>query len=208
VSSASTLAPARSSGAAIRLRSQSASGSSQAGSTTSTQAPWKPKVVRRGATIRFSAKDRGTPAGRLRFRCAIDARLLHASCRTCKPFADRARGARRGARRVWRKSPSALERGTSRGREEEELARAWAGSRWPNSGCAPFAGIRCRDNPDRGSRRYWKRRSRQPVPSIREGLGTSVAAIELERPRSVARSNIPNRASSMSSYPRLKFRAC
>ena len=42
-----------------------------------TQAPSKPKVVRRGAPIRFSAKDRGTPATRLRFRCAIDARLLH-----------------------------------------------------------------------------------------------------------------------------------
>lgn len=42
-----------------------------------TLAPSKPKVVRRGATIRFSAKDRGTPGRRLRFRCAIDARLLH-----------------------------------------------------------------------------------------------------------------------------------
>lgn len=43
-----------------------------------TRAPSKPKVVRSGATIRFSAKDQGTPARRLRFRCAIDARLLHA----------------------------------------------------------------------------------------------------------------------------------
>lgn len=42
-----------------------------------TLAPSKPKVVRKGATIRFSAKDRGTPSRRLRFRCAIDARLLH-----------------------------------------------------------------------------------------------------------------------------------
>ena len=43
-----------------------------------TKAPSKPKVVRRAATIRFSAKDRGTPARSLRFRCAIDARRLHA----------------------------------------------------------------------------------------------------------------------------------
>jgi hypothetical protein len=43
-----------------------------------THVPSKPKVTRSGATILFSASDRGTPARRLRFRCAIDARRLHA----------------------------------------------------------------------------------------------------------------------------------
>jgi hypothetical protein len=43
-----------------------------------TEAPSKPKVMRRGTTIRFSATDRGTPSKRLRFRCAIDSKRLHA----------------------------------------------------------------------------------------------------------------------------------
>jgi hypothetical protein len=43
-----------------------------------TQAPSKPKVARSGATLHFSARDRGTPSARLRFRCAIDAKRLHA----------------------------------------------------------------------------------------------------------------------------------
>jgi hypothetical protein len=48
-----------------------------------TQSPSKPKVVvlrRRGAAteLRFSATDRGTPARRLRFRCAVDTWRFHA----------------------------------------------------------------------------------------------------------------------------------
>jgi hypothetical protein len=43
-----------------------------------TQAPSKPKVVRTGARIRFSARDRGTPARKLRFRCSIDSKRIHA----------------------------------------------------------------------------------------------------------------------------------
>jgi hypothetical protein len=48
-----------------------------------TKAPSKPSVrgprsATRGAAYRFSAKDRGTPSGRLRFRCGIDTRRLHA----------------------------------------------------------------------------------------------------------------------------------
>jgi hypothetical protein len=44
-----------------------------------TQAPSKPKIARAGTTtFRFSATDRGTPPRRLRFRCAIDSKRLHA----------------------------------------------------------------------------------------------------------------------------------
>jgi hypothetical protein len=49
-----------------------------------TQSPSKPKVIvsrRRGAAVtelRLSATDRGTPAKRLRFRCAVDSKRLHA----------------------------------------------------------------------------------------------------------------------------------
>jgi hypothetical protein len=48
-----------------------------------TQAPSKPKVVvsgRRGAAkeLRISATDRGTSAGRLRFRCKVDTKSFRA----------------------------------------------------------------------------------------------------------------------------------
>lgn len=43
-----------------------------------TQSPSKPRVTRRGTTLRFSSTDRGTPSRRLRFRCAIDTKRLHA----------------------------------------------------------------------------------------------------------------------------------
>jgi hypothetical protein len=43
-----------------------------------TRPPSKPKVTRRGTMLRFSAQDRGTPSNRIRFRCAVDARRLHA----------------------------------------------------------------------------------------------------------------------------------
>lgn len=42
------------------------------------QSPSTPRVTRRGKTLRFSSTDRGTPSGRLRFRCAIDTKRLHA----------------------------------------------------------------------------------------------------------------------------------
>ena len=45
---------------------------------TDSRSPSKPKVVRTGAAFRFSARDRGTPTNRLRFRCAIDSKRLHA----------------------------------------------------------------------------------------------------------------------------------
>ena len=45
---------------------------------TDSRSPSKPKVARTGMTFRFSAKDRGTPTRRLRFRCAIDSKRLHA----------------------------------------------------------------------------------------------------------------------------------
>jgi hypothetical protein len=45
---------------------------------TDSRRPSKPKVVRKGTTFRFSAKDRGTPTKRLKFRCAIDSKRLHA----------------------------------------------------------------------------------------------------------------------------------
>jgi hypothetical protein len=44
---------------------------------TDSRSPSKPKVARTGMTFRFSAKDRGTPTRRLRFRCAIDSKRLH-----------------------------------------------------------------------------------------------------------------------------------
>jgi len=44
-----------------------------------TTGPSKPKVVRHGRTLRFSAKDVGTPRADVRFRCALDAKRLH-SC--------------------------------------------------------------------------------------------------------------------------------
>jgi len=43
-----------------------------------TTSPSKPKVVRSGRTLRFSAKDSGTPSRQLRYRCAVDAKRLHA----------------------------------------------------------------------------------------------------------------------------------
>jgi hypothetical protein len=43
-----------------------------------TQSPSKPKVIRKRMILGFSAKDQGTPSRRLRFRCAIDAKTLHA----------------------------------------------------------------------------------------------------------------------------------
>jgi hypothetical protein len=43
-----------------------------------TRSPSKPKVVRRGTMLQFSAEDRGTPSGRIRFRCAVDEKRLHA----------------------------------------------------------------------------------------------------------------------------------
>lgn len=54
-----------------------------------TQSPSKPKVIRTRTTLRFSARDRGTPSKRVRFRCAIDAKRLHAcgsSLRVRFPF--------------------------------------------------------------------------------------------------------------------------
>ena len=42
-----------------------------------TQSPSKPHVVRKGKTLRFSATDRGTPSGSIRFKCSIDAKRLH-----------------------------------------------------------------------------------------------------------------------------------
>jgi hypothetical protein len=42
-----------------------------------TRSPSKPRIIRSGRMLKFSAKDRGTPAGRIRFRCAVDARRLH-----------------------------------------------------------------------------------------------------------------------------------
>jgi hypothetical protein len=44
-----------------------------------TVSPSKPRATRTGrTTFRFSATDRGTPSRRLRFRCAIDSKRLHA----------------------------------------------------------------------------------------------------------------------------------
>jgi hypothetical protein len=43
-----------------------------------THVPSRPKVTVRGRAARFSAGDRGTPARRLRFRCGIDTKRLHA----------------------------------------------------------------------------------------------------------------------------------
>ena len=44
-----------------------------------TRSPSTPKVVRHGRTLRFSAKDVGTPRAGIRFRSALDAKRLH-SC--------------------------------------------------------------------------------------------------------------------------------
>jgi hypothetical protein len=43
-----------------------------------TRAPSKPTVTMRNGAYRFSAKDRGTPPRRLKFRCGLDTRRLHA----------------------------------------------------------------------------------------------------------------------------------
>jgi hypothetical protein len=43
-----------------------------------TRSPSRPTIVRRGRLLLFSAKDRGTPAGRIRFRCAVDTKRFHA----------------------------------------------------------------------------------------------------------------------------------
>ena len=42
-----------------------------------TTSPSRPKVSRRGRTLRFSATDPGTPPGSIHFRCALDAKRLH-----------------------------------------------------------------------------------------------------------------------------------
>jgi len=44
-----------------------------------TTSPSKPKVVRHGRTLHFSAKDVGTPRASVHFRCAVEAKRLH-SC--------------------------------------------------------------------------------------------------------------------------------
>lgn len=43
-----------------------------------TTSPSRPKVLRRGRTLHFSANDPGTPRGQLHFRCALDGKRLHA----------------------------------------------------------------------------------------------------------------------------------
>jgi hypothetical protein len=43
-----------------------------------TRAPSKPRVARRGGFYRFSSNDRGTPSRRIRFRCGVDTKRLHA----------------------------------------------------------------------------------------------------------------------------------
>jgi hypothetical protein len=43
-----------------------------------TRSPSKPHVARKGKTLRLTAADRGTPSRRLRFKCAVDAKRLHA----------------------------------------------------------------------------------------------------------------------------------
>lgn len=42
------------------------------------QAPSRPKVAIRNGVYRFSARDQGTPARRIHFRCGIDTKRLHA----------------------------------------------------------------------------------------------------------------------------------
>ncbi len=44
---------------------------------TDTTSPSRPRVLRRGRTLRFSATDAGTPRGNIHFRCALDAKRLH-----------------------------------------------------------------------------------------------------------------------------------
>jgi len=43
-----------------------------------TTSPSRPRVLRRGRTLHFSATDSGTPPGSIHFRCALDAKRLHA----------------------------------------------------------------------------------------------------------------------------------
>jgi hypothetical protein len=42
------------------------------------KAPARPRVLVRNGVYRFSSTDRGTPARRLRFRCGVDTKRLHA----------------------------------------------------------------------------------------------------------------------------------
>jgi hypothetical protein len=43
-----------------------------------TTSPSRPRVLRRGRTLHFSATDPGTPPGSIHFRCALDGKRLHA----------------------------------------------------------------------------------------------------------------------------------
>jgi hypothetical protein len=70
--------------------------------------PSRPKVTIRNGTHRFSARDRGTPARRIRFRCGIDTKRLH----TCAPRL-RVRLAGRHILRVRAVDPAGNESGTA-----------------------------------------------------------------------------------------------